>query len=239
MWLWIVVSLLVTSVQQDDWRGFLSKAQQADEAGNYAEAKKLLDTAVKVDQKRAELFSLRGAVNFKLGNITESLADFDQQIRIKPSDAPAHWRRGLTLYYADKFAEGVAQFTTSDKAEPEDVENAVWHLLCNARVRGLEAARKDMLKVSQDGRVPMMEVYKLFAGTSTIEKVMAAADAGNPMTEERQTRRFYANLYCGLFVEMTQQPDRAYELISKAVKSYPVKHYMMNVAEVHLKLRKK
>lgn len=71
-----------------------------------------------------------------------------------------------------------------------------------------------MLKVNQDSRVPMMEVYKLFAGNSTIEKVMAAAEAGNPMTQEKQSRLFYAHLYCGLFAEMTQQPDRSSELIS-------------------------
>ncbi|MFO0812277.1 MAG: tetratricopeptide repeat protein [Gemmatales bacterium] len=239
MWHASFLLLLVTLPQQDDLRGFLTKAQRADEAGNYQEAKKILDTAVKIEPKSPAIYSLRGAVHFKLGKIPESLADFDQQIVLKPSDAPAHWRRGLTLYYAEKFVEGVAQFTTSDKAEPEDVENAVWHLLCNARVKGLEAARKEMLKVNQDSRVPMMEVYKLFAGNSTIEKVMAAAEAGSPMTAEKQSRLFYAHLYCGLFAEMNQQPDRSSELISQAVKKYPIKHYMMNVAEVHLKLRKR
>jgi lipoprotein NlpI len=170
MYTCITAILLLASVPQDDWRGLLAKANQADEARNYLEAKKLLDTAIKLDPKKAELFSLRGAVHFKLAKVSESLSDFDQQIILKPSDASAHWRRGLTLYYAEKYPDGVAQFTTSDKAEPNDVENAVWHMLCNAKVKGVDAARKDLLKVKNDARVPMMEVYALFAGKSSIRQ---------------------------------------------------------------------
>lgn len=239
MYTCITTILLLASVPQDDWRGLLAKANQADEARNYLEAKKLLDTAIKLDPKRAELFSLRGAVHFKLARVSESLADFDQQIILKPSDAGAHWRRGLTLYYAEKFPDGVAQFPTSDKAEPNDVENAVWHMLCNAKVKGLDAARKELLKVRNDTRIPMMEVYSLFDGKSSIRKVLAKAEEARSFDgEELKKCHFYAHLYCGLYAEMTGDLERARELISLAVKKYPITHYMMNVAEVHLKLRK-
>lgn len=239
MYTCITAILLLASIQQDDWRGLLAKANQADEARNYLEAKKLLDTAIKLDPKRAELFSLRGAVHFKLAKVSESLSDFDQQIILKPSDAFAHWRRGLTLYYAEKYPDGVAQFTTSDKAEPNDVENAVWHMLCNAKVKGVDAARKDLLKVKNDTRIPMMEVYALFAGKSSIRKVLAKAEEARSFDdEELKGYHFYAHLYGGLYAEMTGDSDRARELISTAVRKYPIKHYMLNVAEVHLKLRK-
>jgi lipoprotein NlpI len=235
-----MLAIVLCLCLEDDWRLLATKAQAAENAGNFAEAKKLLDAAIKLEAKRAELYSLRGGVHFKLAKVNESLADFDQQIKLQPRDTAAHWRRGLTLYYADKFPEGVAQFITSDQAEPQDVENAVWHLLCNAKVKGLEAARKEMLKVQGDSRVPMMEVYALFAGKSTIEKVLALAESSKAMDEnERQGYRFYAHLYCGLYYEMTQQPQRAREHITQAVKKYPVQHYMMHVAEVHLALRSK
>ncbi|HMP15602.1 MAG TPA: tetratricopeptide repeat protein [Gemmatales bacterium] len=225
---------------QDDWRLLATKAQEAEAAGNLAEAKKLLDAAIKVEPKRADLYSIRGGVHFKLGSVEESLADFNQQILLKPQDKAAHWRRGLSLYYAGKYAEGAAQFVSSDRAEPEDVENAVWHLLCNARAKGLDAARKEMLSVKNDSRIPMMEVYALFAGNSTIDKVLAAAETSQAMSEkEKQAHRFYAHLYCGLFAEMIKQPEKARELITKAVQKYPVNHYMQNVGEVHLKLRAK
>lgn len=221
---------------QDDWRGLAAKAQQAEKSGNLQDARKLLDTAIKLEPKRAELFSMRGGIQFKLGKIQESLADFDQQIRLKPSDAPAHWRRGLTLYYADKFSEGVAQFVTSDKAEPEDVENAVWHLLCNAKVKGVEQARKEMLKVSQDSRVPMMEVYALFAGKSSVEKVLSTANAAG--VQDKTSSRFYAYLYSGLYEEMMGQPMKSQDYFRKALE-HPIDHYMMDVARVHVQLRKK
>jgi lipoprotein NlpI len=231
--------LLMPGLETDDWKELAAQAQSAEKKGNYQQAKQLLDQAMKLEPMRAELYSLRGGVQFKLGNITESLADFDKQLKLKPADAAAHWRRGLTLYYANQFSKGVAQFTTSDKAEPEDVENAVWHLLCNAKDKGVDAARKELLKVGQDSRVPMMEVYALFAGKSTVEKVLAAAEAGQASEAERTSRRFYAHLYCGLFEEMMGQPARSLELITKAAKDYPVDHYMMDVARVHVKLRKK
>ncbi|MFT3882594.1 MAG: hypothetical protein QM703_23445 [Gemmatales bacterium] len=103
----------------------------------------------------------------------------------------------------------------------------------------MEAARKKMLKVRQDSRVPMMEVYSLFAGNSTVEKVMAAAEAGQVSESERKSRRFYANLYSGMFEEMMGNQDKSLQYISKAVKYYPIDHYMMDVARVHLKLRQK
>lgn len=234
----LIVSLSLV-VSSDDWKELATKAQAAEKKGDYQEAKKQLDAALMLEPRRAELYSLRGGIHFKLAMIKESLADFDQQIKLNPRDAAAHWRRGLTLYYANKFGDGVAQFITSDKAEPEDVENAVWHLLCNARVKGVESARKELLKVGQDGRVPMMEVYALFAGKSTTEKVLAAADTGQASEPERKSRRFYAQLYCGLFEEMMGQQTKSIEHISKAVQEFPVDHYMMDVARVHLKLRKK
>lgn len=232
------VLLFCLHASQDDWSGLASKAQQAEKSGNYREAKKLLDSAIKLEAARPELYSMRGAVHFKLALIKESLADFDQQIRLRSTDAAAHWRRGLTLYYAEKYPDGVDQFSTSDAAEPDDVENAVWHMLCNAKVKGVEAARKELLKVKLDSRIPMMEVYALFAGKSTVEKVLATAEAGQADTADRKSRRFYAHLYAGLYEEMMGQKKKSLELISKAAKEYPIEHYMNDVARVHVVLRK-
>ncbi len=92
---------------------------------------------LELDSKAAAALDARGTAYFKIGEIKKSLEDFDRFIALKPQAAAAHWRRGLTLYYADEFAKGVAQFTTSDKEEPNDVENAIWHFLCNARVQGI------------------------------------------------------------------------------------------------------
>jgi lipoprotein NlpI len=238
---WIGAVFLMVSIPFvltfEDVYQLLTQASQDERAGRYTSALEKLDKAAQLEPKLAELYSQRGGVQFKLGNIAKSLEDFDTQIKLHPREGPPHWRRGISLYYADKFAEGVAQFVTSDKAEPQDVENAVWHLLCNARVVGLESARKQMLKVQNDRRVPMMEVYALFAGTSTPEKVLQKATAGSSNEKENKEQLFYAHLYIGLYDEMIQQPEKSLEHIQKAASDYPNSHYMMDVARVHAKLR--
>ncbi len=224
---------------QDELSTLLMSAQRAEAQGKWADALDQLNQAAKLAPNSGDVYSLRGGVQFKLGHIEQSLADFDQQIRLRPKDAAAHWRRGLTLYYAKKYQEGVAQFVTSDRAEPEDVENAVWHLLCNAKVAGVEKARAKALKISKDSRIPMMEVYSLFLGRATPEKVLHVAEAGETNEDDRRHRRFYAHLYVGLYFEMMGDGKKSLEHLAKAVKDYPITHYMMDVARVHVQSRKK
>src|SRR5258708_7898919 len=95
-------------------------------------------------------------------------------------------------------------FSTSDKEEPNDVENAVWHFLCTARVQGMEKARGEMLKVKQDPRGEyMMKIYQMFKGEAKPDDVFAAAEAGTVPDAVRHKQRFYANYYVGMFNEAT------------------------------------
>jgi lipoprotein NlpI len=182
----------------------------------------------------------RGIANFKAAKIAESLADFDAYIEKVPQAAAAHWQRGLTLYYADKFADGVKQFTTSDKAEPEDVENAIWHFLCNARVQGIDKARGEFFKVKADPRgAYMMTIYKMFKGEAKPDEVFKVAESGEGSKDPEQIRRFYAHYYVGMFYEATGEAKKSYDELKTAHDKYPISHYMMDVAAVHLKLRKK
>ena len=193
-----------------------------------------------LDAKAAIAFDQRGIAYFKMAKIKESLADFDKFIELTPKAAAAHWRRGLTLYYADEFAKGVAQFTTSDKEEPNDVENAVWHFLCNARVLGLEKARGEFLKVKNDPRGQyMMKIHEMFNGTAKPADVFTAAEAGKANDDLRKEQRFYANYYVGMYYEAVGEPKKSLEHLKTAVEKYPIGHYMMDVARVHIKLRDK
>lgn len=175
----------------------------------------------------------RGSEAFKQGKIEESIKDFDKAIELEPRLAPHHWQRGISLYYAGKFDACRKQFEIHKTVNPEDVENAVWHYLCVARTKGADTARKGLIPIRSDERVPMMEVYAMYRGESTPEKVLAVANAGGPNDRELHVRLFYAHLYIGLFHEAAGQKALALEHIRKAVKDFPVGHYMWDVARVH------
>jgi lipoprotein NlpI len=229
---------LTSFAMADDASDLLRKAKAALAKKDFAEAVKLATQAIEADPKNPEGYDHRGTAQFKLGNIKESLADFDKQIQLAPALGPAHWRRGLTLYYAEKFADGVKQFTSSDKAEPEDVENAVWHFLCNARVQGLKKAQGEMLKVAKDPRGDyMMKIYQMFKGDAKPEDVFKSAEAGKVADDLRKEQRFYANYYVSMYYEAAGEPKKSLEHMKVAVEKYPIGHYMMDVANVHLKLR--
>ena len=70
-------------------------------------------------------------------------------------------------------------FISHRTVNPDDVENAAWHFLCVARAESPEAARKQMLPVGPDARLPMREVYQMFQGRMTQAQVMKAAGVGS------------------------------------------------------------
>ncbi|MBY0521907.1 MAG: tetratricopeptide repeat protein [Gemmataceae bacterium] len=196
------------------------------------------DMVLKLDAKSAEAYNRRGSEQFKLGNIKASLADFDRFLDLKPEEKAGHWKRGISLYYAGRFDDGKKQFDAYEKVDTNDVENAVWHYLCNARLIGIEKARGAILKIGNDKRVPMMQVYALYSGKSKPEDVMAAVKEGNPSPEQRNDRLFYAHLYLGLHAEAAGDKQRALEHMTEAHK-HRIGHYMWDVARVHMDLLNK
>jgi lipoprotein NlpI len=165
-----------------------------------------------------------GEEAFRQGKIEESIRAFDRAIRIEPRLGPHYWQRGIALYYAGRFADCKKQFAEHRSVNPEDVENAAWHFLCTARADGLEAAKRSLIPVTGDARVPMKEVQRLFGGALTPEAVLAAADSSEAT--------FYAHLYIGLWFEAQGKSVPAREHIQKAAAMAPP-HYMGDVARVH------
>jgi lipoprotein NlpI len=195
--------------------------------------------AIALDAKLAEAYNRRGSEQFKRGKIAESLADFDKYLELKPDERPGHWKRGISLYYAGKFDDGKKQFEGYEKVDTNDVENAVWHFLCNARLVGIDKARGQLLKIGNDKRVPMMQVYELFAGKLKPDDVLKAAREGEPPARELNARLFYAHLYLGLYAEAGGDKKKALEHLTEAADKHKIGHYMWDVARVHAELLKK
>lgn len=185
-----------------------------------------------------DLWDARGAEYFKLGEVEPSIADFDRALKLDPRRSPGHWRRGISLYYAGQFEDGKKQFEAYQTFDDNDVENAVWRYLCQARADGVEKAAADILKIKRDTRVPMMEVYSLYKGDLKPDDVLEAAKAGKPGKEELNNRLFYAHLYLGLYYDAGGDSKRALEHVTAAEK-HKIGHYMWDVAQVHAeRLRK-
>ena len=199
----------------------------------YEDALRDLSAALKLESTTASLWQARGEVNFKSSRFKESVSDFDRVIQLDPAQAPHHWQRGISLYYAARFTDGRKQFELHQSVNPDDVENAVWHFLCAAGERGVTNARNSMIRVGTDGRVPMAEIYALFQGSGSVERVLSAAQSA---TGGRQPNAmFYAHLYLGLYFDALGNKAKAREHLSKAVNEFGAEHYMGDVARVHFR----
>lgn len=181
----------------------------------------------------------RGTEHFFAGRIAESLQDWDRVVKIVPRQAPHHWQRGIALYYAGRYGDGVAQFKIHQTVNGTDVENAVWHFICAVRAKGgtVKNAREKMYPYAGDRRVPLREVHALFKGTGSTEKVLAAA--GRDQSDKLKLRNHlcYAHLYLGLYYEALGETGKAAEHMKKAAIDYKMDHYMGKVAQIHHNLR--
>ena len=216
----------------------LRSAAAADKEGQYQKALDLLDKAIATDPKAGAAYQLRGLTKFKLGNIAGSIADFDKYIDLEPKQKARHWQRGISYYYAGRFDDGMRQFEGYQTVDSNDVENAVWRYLCQAKKDGIKKARADMLKIGKDARVPMKEIYELFAGRLKPGDVLDAAKAGKPSEDKLNERLFYAHLYLGLFFESEGDAKKALEHLTVAA-DHKIGHYMWDVARVHRDLLRK
>jgi lipoprotein NlpI len=194
----------------------------------------LLTTASLAEETAQSAFK-RGVEMFFEAKPKESVEAFDALLKLEPQAKPELWQRGLSLYYAGDFKGGREQFETHQTFNTNDVENAAWHFLCVAKAESVEAARKLLIPIEGDARVPMKQVHELFAGKAKPEDVLKAAETGEG--NDLRNHRCYAHLYLGLYFESIGEDAKAKEHMVKAATDYKMDHYMGKVAQVHVKLR--
>ena len=243
---WIFLTLVMglhTSLKaaDEDAKKLFAKAQLALQKGNHAEAVKGFTKVLALkpgEPARASTLQRRGEAYFKLAKIKESIADFDAYLKLRPKEDPYHWQRGISYYYANEFKKGHEQFERHQVVNSNDVENAVWHYLCLARAKGIEEAKKKLIPIVGDGRIPMMEVHALFGGKSTPEKVLAKARAGGVKGARLERQLFYAHLYLGIWHETKSEMKLRDKYIGLAAAVADNHGYMGDVARVHAELNK-
>lgn len=195
-----------------------------------------LHLAAQESPKTPDQWMEEGVEAFFEARIDDSAKAFDEVVKAVPQAKPQLWQRGLTLYYAKRYQDGREQFEVHQTANSNDVENAAWHFICVARLDGVDAARKALIPIEGDTRVPMKQVHDLFAGKGSVEAVLAAAGEGDD-SPRRRNHLCYAHLYLGLYFEALNQEAKAKEHILKAATDYEMDHYMGKTAVTHAKVR--
>jgi lipoprotein NlpI len=197
----------------------------------------LLNLTAHGQEKDADSWFQEGVKAFFDARPKESVAAFDKVVSLEPAAAPQLWQRGLALYYAEDYKEGRKQFELHQTVNSNDVENAAWHFICVAKSDGVEAARKVLIPISGDARVPMKEVHDLFAGKGSAEAVLNAASADDAGEDAKRNHLCYAHLYLGLYYEALGEKEKAKMHMLKSATDYKMDHYMGKVSQVHVKLR--
>ena len=211
--------------------------------GKYEIAFKNCSELCKLEPNNTSYQMLQGDISFAAGQMDACVTAYDKLIELQPSLEPRLWQRGLALYYANEFKKGVQQFETHQLVNTQDVENAVWHLLCAARISNIEDGRSKLIPISEDRRVPMSQIYEMYAGRMTPEQVLEIANRTSARVEldgeQHRLQRYYAQLYIGLYHEMLKNPEASIEAMKKAAKLNPLgkTNFMGQVARVHLQLR--
>lgn len=234
----IVLATKLTEAAPKQPSGWFLRAQLHVTERQHAKAAAGYSEVLKLDPKSASAWQARGEANFKLGKFAESVADFDKFLELVPAQKPQHWQRGISLYYAGRFKDGKEQFEIHQTVNSNDVENAVWHFLCAARAEGLEKARKGLIPIEGDERMPMAQVHQLFAGKVMPEDVLAAAQAAPAQTRAGEPL-FYAHLYLGIYFEAIGDAKQARDYIFKAAERANENGYMGDVARVHAEILRK
>jgi lipoprotein NlpI len=224
---------VMTKTSPDEPRPWHLRAQLRSMMGDETGALDDLAEAIRREPKSPYLVQERGMLHFKRNDMEKALIDFDRANELEPRLVPQNWQRGIALYYAGKYAEGRRQFELHQTVNDEDVENAVWHFLCVVRDKNLDEARRNLISIKEDSRIPMKEVHQLFAGKATPADVMKAAESAEATPRERSRHLFYAHLYLGLYFEATGDNAKAAEHIRAAASTAPRDDYMGDVARVH------
>jgi lipoprotein NlpI len=151
-------------------------------------------------------YSNRGDARLFLGDFVGAKNDYEKMIELKPELEISHWRLGIVYFYLSEFGKAARQFEIYHQYDDVDRENGIWRFMSQFQESGLEKAREGLLSYNHDDRPPYPWLYEMFKGKikpfEVFQKIKAA---GFPPAYEVRVL-FHANLYVGIFLELTEGP---------------------------------
>jgi lipoprotein NlpI len=198
--------------------------------------------SLKKDPGNSGTYSSRGDAYFKRGRFTEAAADYDKMVELDASLDKSHWRRGIAFFYAGAYEKAARQFEVYHSFDDVDRENGIWRYFSQYKAYGKAKAQAGLLQYAKDDREPFPAVYKLFEGKLTARQVIDQVEGAKIGDDDKEMRRFYANLYVGLNAAVEGRPEEAATHLKKAVANpwAPTAgygpEYMWHVGRVHYDL---
>ena len=252
MWRWMIVRILFPvlygigsglCVMADEHP--LTLKQREEITAKYTTILQQTTEQLEKNPKEVELLSRRGDAHFFLGHFPDAVADYDAMVQNDNELDSSHWRRGIAWFYAKNYKAAAGQFERYHSFDDVDRENGIWRFFSQYKAEGAEVAQKGLLKYRKDDRQPFPAVYRMFSGELKPVEVLKVVEEGEVSAEERQKRRFYAELYVGLNLAIHDQPEAAVpHLRASTANPWPQTagygpHYMWHVGRLHYDLLNK
>jgi lipoprotein NlpI len=216
-------------------------AERAAMLKQYREMAETLTKQLAKDDTSIALYSRRGDCHMFLAEFEASRRDYEKMIELDPDLFAQHWRLGIAYYYTGEFEKSAKQFDAYDTYNDRDRENGVWQFMARVKVSGIDEARKKMLQYDLFDREPFPQLYAMFEGKdpSGGDDLLKEIRTAEISESERARRLFFANLYVGIFKEMTGDTagalarlhDAAASKWGQAASGGPT--YMWQVARLH------
>jgi lipoprotein NlpI len=188
--------------------------------------------------KSVDLYSKRGDLYFQTGEFAKSLADYEKMVELEPRLDDTHWRKGIALYYLERWEESAKQFEKYQTIDDVDRENGIWRFMAMERRVGLQKAREKLIEYFRPDRPPLTDVYQMFQGTLSSSDFRNKTEPFKPHTKER----FYADLYLGIFLDIEGDSSAAVKHLKAAEANEWAKAasggsgWMWHIAPTHLKM---
>jgi lipoprotein NlpI len=185
-------------------------------------------TALMLDASDVAAYRARGDAYADKGDLTLALQDYDEALRRVPGDVDTYRSRGYAHFYAGDFPAAAADLARVVAAQPDDVYAMLWAYLAAVRTDAAAAAKKSLLASAASANPAWPHpVIELFAGASTVEATLAAA--------QTPSQRCEGQFYAGEWKLLQGDRGGATAVLQAAVASCPKSFTEYKGAQAELK----
>lgn len=159
------------------------------------------------------------------GQMENALNYLDAAYYLFPEKRPQLWQRGIACYYGGRYEDGAAQFESDMEENGCDVEEVLWHFMCNCKRWGFCGAKKrGFLQLRSEASIaPMKEILEMFEGKKCVADVIEAATPASGQQTHVESYNgtnalAYAHFYAGMYCEVTGDITAALNHFEKAAE---------------------